>query len=74
MNALRSWSPTVGKFDMSEVTHCRIRNSMQLNRAILTENLLPEIESNPALEVIGEPMEMEFDEEGNLAGVARAGL
>jgi hypothetical protein len=63
---LEKLAPTVGKFDLSEVTSCRIRNSMQVDRAILTENLLPEIESNPALEVVGEPLEMEFDESGNL--------
>ncbi len=63
---LEKLAPTVGKLDLSEVTYCRIRNSMQLDRVILTENLLPGIESNPALEVVGEPMEMEFDENGNL--------
>ncbi len=59
-------APTVGKIDMAEVTYCRIRNTMELNRAVLSENLLPVIEKNTALEVVGDAMNIGFDEQGNL--------
>jgi hypothetical protein len=62
-------APTVGKFDMSEVTIGWIRNSLELGSMALSENLLPKIERNPLLEVVSEPREFSFDENGNLAGI-----
>jgi hypothetical protein len=58
--------PTVGKFDPLEVTLGWIRNTLALDRLALSENLRPEIERNPALEILGPPRELEFDEAGNL--------
>src|SRR5256885_1229866 len=62
-------APTVGKFDIKEVTIGWIRNSMELATIALTENLLPQIQSNPLLEIVGPPQELEFDQAGNLAGL-----
>jgi hypothetical protein len=62
----RIW-PTVGKFDGAAVTIGWIRNTMELAQLGLSENLLPEIQKNPNLEVVGEPRELEFDAEGNLS-------
>ena len=62
-------APTVGKFDMSEVTIGWIRNSLELGNIALSENLLPKIKRNPLLEIVSEPSEFSFDENGNLAGV-----
>src|SRR5205823_10208944 len=62
-------APTVGKFDMADVTIGWIRNSLELGLIGLTENLLPQIRSNPLLEVVGPPQEFEFDRAGNLAGL-----
>jgi len=58
--------PTVGKLDMSEVTFGWIRNTMQLAVLGLSENLKPQIEKDPMLEITGPPRPMEFDDEGNL--------
>ncbi len=58
--------PTVGKFEMSEVTLGWIRNTLELGTLALSENLRPEIAKNPMLEILGEPRNMEFDGEGNL--------
>ena len=63
---LEKIAPTVGKFDSKDVTIGRIRNTMELNRLVLSENLLPEIAKNPALEVVGSARELEFDEAGDL--------
>lgn len=58
--------PTVGKLDLSEVTYCRIRNTLELGRAVISENLLEVALRNDRVEVVGEPAEMQFDADGNL--------
>src|SRR5207237_797237 len=58
-------APTVGKFDMKEVTIGWIRNSLELATISLSENLLPKIKANPLLEVVGPAQELEFDRVGN---------
>ena len=58
--------PTVGKLDMSEVTFGWIRNTMKLTVLGLSENLKPEIEKDPMLEILGPARPMEFDSQGNL--------
>lgn len=58
---------TVGKFDQAEVTIAWIRNTMELGLFAASENLLPELKQNPDLEIVGEPRELEFTQEGNLA-------
>ncbi|MCS7024917.1 MAG: nickel-dependent lactate racemase [Bryobacteraceae bacterium] len=61
----RIW-PTVGKFSSEEVTIGWIRNTLELSPILLSENLRPEIENNPLLEILGEPFEIEFDAKGDL--------
>jgi len=60
-------APTVGKHDLSRVTYGWIRNSLELGLMALSENLRPEVENNPELEILGPPQWMQFDGEGNLA-------
>jgi hypothetical protein len=67
----RLW-PTVGKFDPLEVTLGWIRNTLVLDRLVLSENLRPEIERHPQLEILGPPRELEFDAEGNLVELLEA--
>jgi hypothetical protein len=57
---------TVGKADISEVTIAWIRNSLELGRLAMSENLRQRIEENPALEIEGPPFELDFDPQGNL--------
>lgn len=59
-------APTVGRFDLGEVTFGWIRNTLELAHLALTENLRPRIEADPSLEIIGGPVEFPFDAEGNL--------
>lgn len=57
--------PTVGKLDLSEVTLVWIRNTMELGRIGMSENLRAQVEANPALE-IESTMDLEFDGAANL--------
>ena len=48
---LERFAPTVGKVDLADVTYGWIRNSMELGRIGLSENLRPVVDQNPALEI-----------------------
>jgi hypothetical protein len=63
--ALERISPTVGKIDLGEVTYAWIRNTMELDRFALSEQLRGQVESNPALE-IESTVDFEFDPDNNL--------
>lgn len=63
--ALTAISPTVGKSNLSEVTYCRIRNTLELVRLEVSENLLPSVYRN--VQAISEPFGLHFDAAGNLA-------
>ena len=58
-------APTVGKLDLDEVTYGWIRNTMELGRVALSENLRPVIERNPDLEIEA-AIDFEFAQDGNL--------
>jgi hypothetical protein len=58
--------PTVGKFRGEEIEIGWIRNTMELGRAVMSENLVEEIRANPALEILEGPFEMPFDAGGQL--------
>jgi hypothetical protein len=62
---LERFAPTVGKIDLSQVTFGWIRNTMELGRLGLSENLRSAIERNPALD-IETIVEFEFDAHDNL--------
>jgi hypothetical protein len=64
----RVW-PTVGKFEQEQATIGWIRNSLEIARLAVTENLRPQIEGNPLLEIQGPPFELPFDAQGNLVSV-----
>jgi hypothetical protein len=58
-------TPTVGRLDLSDVTYGWIRNTMELDRLALSENVRTQIEANPQLE-IESTIDFEFDGLGNL--------
>jgi hypothetical protein len=64
---LEAIAPTVGKFDMREVTIGWIRNSMELSQMAMSENLRAQVEKNPSLEIVSSAQEIEFGLDGNLA-------
>jgi hypothetical protein len=63
--ALTAISPTVGKTNLADVTYCRIRNTLELVRLEVSENLLPSVYGN--VQAISAPFELRFDGAGNLA-------
>lgn len=65
-------APTCGKLDVSDVSIAWIRNTMDLSEMLISENLLDEVRRNPDIEVLGEPVEIEYDSDGNLVGVLEA--
>jgi hypothetical protein len=58
-------APTVGKLDLSQVTFAWIRNTMELGRLAVSENLLPAIQANPLAEIEA-VVDFEFDGAQNL--------
>ena len=44
----------------------RIKNTISMDEIEISENLLPSARENPLLEIVSEPCELSFDEEGNL--------
>jgi hypothetical protein len=58
-------APTVGKIDLADVTYGWIRNTMELGRVALSENLRPVVERNPDLEIEA-TIDFEFGGSGNL--------
>ena len=44
----------------------RIHNTLCMGEMYISEAMLPEAQANPNIEIIGEPEEFKFDENGNL--------
>ena len=61
--ALAKISPTVGKIDLSQVTYCRIHNTLELSQLAVSENLVPNLTSNT--KVVSAPFEVQFDAAGD---------
>lgn len=57
---------TATKADKKNPKIVRIKNSLAVQDIYVSEALLPEVEANPDLEVVGELAPMAFDENGNL--------
>src|SRR5450755_1826313 len=58
-------APTVGKLSLDEVTYGWIRNTMELTRLAVSENVRAEVEKNALLEIEA-AIDCEFDGAGNL--------
>jgi hypothetical protein len=65
-------APTVGKIDVSQVTYCRIKNSLELVHLYVSENLVPALSAEA--HVISEPFEIPFDRQGDFANWERAAV
>jgi hypothetical protein len=62
--SLRRIAPTVGKTDLSQVTYCRIVNTLELIHVAVSENLVPTL--YPNAKVVSAPFSAQFDAAGNL--------
>jgi hypothetical protein len=63
-DALANIAPTVGKTDLSTVTYCRIKDTLELVHLAVSENLSPSLASNAR--IVSEPFEVQFDSKGDL--------
>jgi hypothetical protein len=61
---LRRIAPTVGKTDLSEVTYCRITNTLELIHVAVSENLVPKL--FPNVKPVGKPFVVQYDAAGDL--------
>lgn len=58
-------SPTVGKTDLTQVTYCRIVNTLELTNLFVSETLVPSL--HPEAHVVSEPFPPPYDRQGNFA-------
>ena len=58
-------APTVGRLSLDDVTYGWIRNTMELTRMAVSENVRAQVEQNPLLEIEG-TIDLEFDAAGDL--------
>ncbi len=63
--------PTCGRLDVEDCTVAWIRNTLELGEMRVSENLLPELESNPSVEVLGPAEPLSFDANGDLGSGLR---
>jgi hypothetical protein len=57
-------APTVGKTDLSQVTYCRIHNTLELVHLSVSENLVPTL--YPHVKVTSKPFDVPLDANGDL--------
>lgn len=60
-----------GKPDVKEARIVRIKNTLEIERILVSENLLDELKEKPNVRVVREPEELCFDADGNLEGLPR---
>ena len=44
-----------------------IKNSLEIENILVSEAMIDEINNTPGMKVLGEPFELKYDDEGNLA-------
>lgn len=71
-DVLEAAFPTIGLTEPERARVLHISNTLHLAELLASEAYLPLIESRDDLEILDEPRDMEFDEEGNLYPVAAA--
>ncbi|MGE5194315.1 MAG: lactate racemase domain-containing protein [Deltaproteobacteria bacterium] len=71
-DVLEAAFPTIGLTPAEHTRVLHISNTLQLAELLASEAYLPLIEARDDLEVVEEPRDMEFDEDGNLYPVAAA--
>ena len=64
LEALEAIAPTVGKLDLSTVTYCRIKNTLELSHFMISENLIADLPAGA--KVLSEPFDLQFDHNGDI--------
>lgn len=65
LQVLSNIAPTVGKIDLSTVTYCRIRNTLELMHVAVSENLIPLLYRH--VKVTSEPFDVRWDSSNDFA-------
>jgi len=65
-SAFESGLVTLGRLSAEEARLVYITDTLNLGKMLVSEALLPELESVPGLEVLAPPADIVFDDEGNL--------
>jgi hypothetical protein len=68
--ALEAIAPTVGKRNLSDVTYCRIHNTLELVNVAVSETLVPTLASN--VRVVSEPFDVSYGPSGDFKEFAAA--
>jgi hypothetical protein len=55
-----------GVFDAKDLRVLWIKNTLELEHLYASESLLKETQSNPSLEILSDPFNFPFDQNGNL--------
>ncbi len=63
---------TCNILDPRQLRLIRIPNTLELGTIMISEGLLTEAQAHPQIEILGEPQEWLFDEEGNLPDLEKA--
>jgi Lactate racemase N-terminal domain len=58
--------PTCGRIDTRDLTLAWIRNSLELRTLALSENLVPQLQNEPLVELLGSSWPLSFDSSGQL--------
>ena len=64
--AIKAAIKTCCRTDLENVRIVRIKNTLEIGTILVSEALLPEIENNPAFEILSQPFALRFDENGEL--------
>ena len=64
--AIQAAVKTCNILDFSQVRLVRIKNTLEVGVIEVSEVMIPEVKANSNLELIGEPFEFNFNDEGNL--------
>ena len=64
IEALEAIAPTVGKLDLSTVTYCRIKNTLELSHFMISENLIADLPADAKL--LSQPFDLQFDTNGDI--------
>ncbi len=64
--AIQAAIKTSNILDFTKVRLVRIKNTLDVGRLEVSENMLAEVRKNPNLEVVGEPYDFSFNGEGNI--------
>lgn len=64
--AIQAAIQTCNKIDYNNPRIVQIKNSLKIGEIYISESLLEEAKNNPQIEILEEPKEMAFDENGNL--------